>query len=216
MSSTTKRFGLPYVWPTWLTGLLSGDKQCTWALWYRAHFKYEKRRDDSFDSAAWSAGHQSLLLRRVKELSAEGWTCRVESQNDFKLKGRTALLSGKPDILAERNGEWLVVDCKTGRARNSDFFQVLLYMLAVPRSVAGIGRLRGEVCYPDRSVDVAPEALTPLHEESIFAMLRVAGQDEAPEHVPSANECRFCDVADCRERFKEAAEEQPVAVSAEF
>lgn len=179
MSSTTKRHGLPYVWPTWVTGLLSGDKQCTFALWYRAHFKYEKRRDDSFDSAAWSAGHQQLLLRRVKELSADGWTCRVEGQNDFKLKGRTALLSGKPDILALRDGEVLVVDCKTGKPRNSDFWQVLVYMVAVPRTVPfkePVTRFRGEVCYPHGSVVIDPEELTPEREEAIFAMLRTAGQ----------------------------------------
>lgn len=213
MSSTTKRSGLPYVWPTWLTGLLSGDKQCQWALWYRAHFKYEKRRDDSFDSASWSAGHQALAMRRLKELSADGWTVKVEAQNDFRLKGKTALLSGKPDLIATRGNEALVVDAKTGRQRASDFWQVLIYMVAVPRSVPDIPRLRGEVCYEHTSVDIAPEELTPEREESIFAMLRLAGQDTAPAHTPSRNECRFCDIADCRERFNETAEEHFVEVA---
>lgn len=206
MSSTTKRPSV-FIWPTWVTGLLSGDKQCQFALWYRSHFKYEKRRDDSFDSAAWSAGHQALLLRRVKELTADGWRCRVESQNDFKLKGKTGMLSGKIDILAERNGEWLIVDCKTGKPRNSDFFQVLVYMVAAPRTIAGVFKPRGEVCYADHSVDIAPEELTQEREDAIFAMLRLAGQDEAPEAVPSRSECRFCDIADCRDRFEETADE---------
>jgi hypothetical protein len=27
-----------YIWVTWITGLMSADKQCEWAAWFRAHF----------------------------------------------------------------------------------------------------------------------------------------------------------------------------------
>jgi hypothetical protein len=212
MGTTTRRQGLPFVWPTWLTGLLSGDKQCTWASWYRAHFKYEKRPDESFDFAAWSAAHQRLVNKRHAELEADGWTVTVEGQNDFRLKGQTALLSGKPDLVAVRGGEKKVIDCKTGKPRKSDWWQVLIYMTAIPRSRQDLSGLAGEVCYEDRRIDIQPEELTGERQDAIFALLRRLGSDERPRHVPSRFECQFCDVADCTERYAGDTEPQAVAV----
>ena len=34
--TTTPRHGLPFGWPTWLTGLLSGDTHCHGAAWVEA------------------------------------------------------------------------------------------------------------------------------------------------------------------------------------
>lgn len=202
MSATTKRPN-SFIWPTWITGLLSGDKQCEFSAWYRAHFKYEKRADHTFDSAAWTAAHNALVKRRVAELAADGWTCTIEAQNDFKLKGKAALLSGKPDIVALRGDQALVVDAKTGKPRNSDFFQVLIYMVALPRTRPDLPRLSGEVCYTDHRITVAPDELTPEREAAIFAALRLAGGDERPRTTPSRHECAFCDIADCRDRVEQ-------------
>ena len=196
MASSTHR-PFPFIWPTWITGLLAGDKQCRWAAWYRAHYRYEKRPDQNFDSAAWTASHNALVQRRKAALEADGWRVTLEGQNDFKLVGRTAVLSGKPDLLAFKDGQALVSDEKTGKKKNADFWQVLIYMLALPRKRSDLVRLRGEVVYSDDLVvPVAPEELTPQRSEQIFAMLRLVGGDEPPERVPSENECSFCDIAD--------------------
>jgi CRISPR/Cas system-associated exonuclease Cas4 (RecB family) len=211
MSATTPRHGLPFIWPTWITGLLSGDKQCEFAPWYRAHYRYEKRQDGTFDSAAWTAAHNALVKVRLAELLADGWTCTLEAQNDFRLKGKAALLSGKPDIVAVRGAEALVVDCKTGKPRNSDFFQVLIYMVALARTRPDLPTLRGEVCYSDHRIPIAADALTPEREAHIFAALRRVGGNERPRTTPSAQECAFCDVADCRDRV-EKDESQTVSV----
>ena len=66
MATTPKR-GLPTVFVTKLTGLCSGENQCLWAPWFAARFKYDKYEDGGFDSAAWSADHDALVAKRVKE-----------------------------------------------------------------------------------------------------------------------------------------------------
>jgi hypothetical protein len=204
--STTPRHGLPFIWPTWVTGLLSGDKHCAWSAWYRAHFRYEKRPDDSFDFAAWSADHNALVLRRKSELEAGGWSVSIEAQNDFRWKGQTAIVSGKPDLISTRGTDVLVSDCKTGRGRHSDWWQVLLYMAALRKVRPALPPARGEVVYPDQTILIAAEELTPDREAQLFAMFRSVAGDAAPARVPSAHECRFCDIADCPDRFVEAAE----------
>lgn len=211
----TPRYGLPFIWVTWITGLLSGDKHCAFAPWYRAHYKYEKRDDPTFDSAAWSATHNEMVQQRKTQLEAEGWSVTLENQNAFKLQGRTALLSGKQDLIATRNGDTRVIDCKSGKKRDSDWWQVLLYILALRRLRPDLKAISGEVCYSDGPVLIQPEDLTPKREEQIFATLRLVGGDERPAHVPSKFECSFCDVAECTERWKAPARE-PETVAAEF
>jgi len=126
-----------YIWVTWITGLLSGDRHCLWSAWYRAHFKGYERRPTSFDLAAWTANHAEMVRARADALRADGYQVYVEDQNKFTLRGRAATLGGVPDLVAVRDTssdgrEALVVDCKSGRQRNSDFFQVLTYMLVLP------------------------------------------------------------------------------------
>ncbi|MBM0744064.1 hypothetical protein JOY44_20985 [Phormidium sp. CLA17] len=64
-------------------------------------------------------------------------------------------LAGKPDILAIAYQQGLVEDCKTGRKKNSDFYQVLIYLLLVPVSIQkGKGLdLRGRF-NPDRVMEI--------------------------------------------------------------
>lgn len=216
--SAPRRYGLPFVWVTWITGLLSGDKQCVWAAWYRANFRYPKRPDPTFDSAAWTSDHNALVHRRRDELAADGWAIAVEGQNDIKFKGQTAVLAGKPDLVASRGDDVLISDAKTGKQRASDWWQALIYMLALPRVrplLASPEHLAGEVVYGNVVVPVAARDLTSERREQIFALLRVMGADAEPPRTPSANECRFCDIADCPDRI-DAAPEPEMAAAQEF
>ena len=211
--ATTPRHGLPYIYATWLTKVIAGDEQCTYQPWFKAHFRYEKKADPSFDFAAWTIDHKALVERHAAGLRADGWTVTIEDANAFKLFGKTALLSGKPDIIAERNGEVRVCDAKTGAPRHSDFVQVLIYMLSLLRTRGDIKTLSGAVVYQDRVVPVTREELTPAMEEKIFAAVRAAAAAEPPEASPSARGCSFCDIADCRFRVDE---EIPAVMVAEF
>src|SRR6185295_17362145 len=181
--ATTKRPGLPYVWVTWLTKILAGEGQCLYQPWLKAHFRYDKRPDTTFNLA--------------------GWVVTLERQNAFQLFGKSAILAGQPDIVAVRPGETLVVDGKTGQQRHSDLWQVLVYMVVLPRCRENLTNIRGEVCYKSHRVPVEREELTPARAEAIYKLLRtIAGERLAT--TPSQKECGFCDVADCADRFVES------------
>jgi hypothetical protein len=210
--ATTPRPGVPYIWVTYVSKLLAGEQQCLYASWFRSHFKYDKRPDTTFNLAAWTAEHDALVKARADGLRREGWLVTLERQNALKLYGKSAILAGQPDLVAVRDGVTLVVDGKTGQQRHSDFWQVLIYMLVLPRVREDLGQLRGEVCYRDHRIAIEPEELTPARSEAIYALLRTIGAAERPPTTPSEKECAWCDIADCRDRFVTTGERHAVAV----
>jgi len=136
-----------------------------------------------------------------------------EKENEFKLYGSSAILSGKPDLVTvsfepvRRQRFAIVYDVKTGKRRRSDWWQVLIYMLALPRCVARYkdARLLGDITYKGGEHERIPsEELTAARSGEIFAMLRAVGGDFPPKRTPSASECSFCDIGpeDCPERVE--------------
>src|SRR5262245_35721021 len=111
MATTARKF--PYIWVSWLTGILAGSQQCEWKLWFACHFKYDKRADD-FDLAAWTADHDRLVLARQGEFEVDGWQVRRENQNWTRIRGSSAELVGKMDLVADQGGQFVVADGKTG------------------------------------------------------------------------------------------------------
>ena len=199
----------PYVWVTWITRLLAGEHHCEWAAWFRAHHKNYAKQPTDFDLAQWAADHADLVKTRAAQLQADGFTTTLEDQNKFTLKGASgAALGGKPDIVAKKGDRVTVVDCKTGKQRDSDYFQVLTYMTALPSAryeFRGM-EIAGEVAYKDRPIPVAAADLTAEVKGGIFKLLeRVCGAVEL-QRVPSYSECSFCDISavDCPERIEVA------------
>lgn len=207
----TPRTGKPYIWATWLAKLLGGDR-CLWAAWFKAHNKYEKYEEMASDLARWNREHTKLMAARQRELEEAGWTVTVESDNDFKLEGQTAVVAGKPDIVATIPGQILVVDGKTGRERDSDIFQVLLYLMAIPKSRPDlVGDLTGEVYYKSgATVTLTPSELA-AEMPRIVEMIKTISGDTPPVKVPTREECRRCNIGlkDCPERVRE---QRPIAV----
>jgi len=193
-----------YIWVTWITPLLSGDDHCEWKAWFKSHFTYEKRPSD-FDQAKWKADHGEMVRSKVASLKNDGYTVYVEVQNKFILPGRVTTLAGAPDIVAIREPDALVIDCKTGQQRNADYFQVLVYMLVLPHTHhACNGRtLAGEVQYKNQTVRIEPEKLTDEVRQLVSSTLRRIGGDDPAPRVPSFSECRFCEitVGDCADRI---------------
>ena len=95
----------PYIWVTWLTKLLVGENSCEWAAWFRAHYTNFRRAPDDFDSAGWQMNHTALLNEVRDRLQAEGRTVFIEKQNRFVLRGTSATLGGKPDLIAPLRGQ---------------------------------------------------------------------------------------------------------------
>ena len=212
----TKTRESPYLWATWLPKLIAGEDHCFWKAWFKAHFtEYEKLQDDSFDLGRWTADHAFMVYERAKRLRDEGYEVAVEGQNKFYLETRAgATLSGQPDIVAKRDADLLIVDCKTGRPRYSDKVQVLIYMLVWPhvRPEADGMEMRGEIEYSTKSIDIPiADADEGFRQAVRYLITDIAGARELAR-VPCFDECEYCDIsaADCPARVTEQL--QPIVV----
>lgn len=223
----------PYVWVSWLTGLLSGEKQCRYAVWYKANYKYDKL-DSNFDAVRWRGEHAALVRRRTDLLRTDGWTVAVENENAFQVRGRTATLAGCPDIVAVRArepstdrraislagtpataGEVRIDDCKTGKRRDSDWWQVstyLCFLRDVRPDLTGHA-VSGMVAYTDGSLQAVPAPDRTVL-ETIAAVVREAASETVQAATPSQQECSMCDIASCP--YRVAVPTVREAVTGEF
>ena len=91
----------PYIWVTWLTKLLVGENSCEWAAWFRSRhesWSYGKVQSH-FDATTWQLNHTALLNQIRTRLEGENETVFTENQNAFTLRGSSATLVGKPDLI---------------------------------------------------------------------------------------------------------------------
>ena len=123
----------PYIWATWLPKLLTGENSCEWAIWFKAHYRGWDKPLSDFNQADWLARHTKMLNEQRDQWTQRGYEVRVENQNAFRLRGQSATLAGKPDLLVLQNNRVLVVDVKSGREQPWHKFQLMLYMYALPR-----------------------------------------------------------------------------------
>jgi len=201
----------PYIWVTWLTKLLAGESQCEWSAWYRAHHKEYDKLPVEFDIARWTVDHNELVNARREQLLDEGYDVHVEDENAFKRRGKTGIVvSGKPDILAIKDGRGVIEDCKTGRPRTSDQLQVLVYLLLLPVKnprTANVA-LSGRVVYRTGSVDVPASGMDDTFRQRFVDLVHRIGGDKPLAKAPAWSECRWCDIgpADCLPRVTEPPE----------
>jgi hypothetical protein len=188
---------VPSVWVTWLAKLMADELQCHWSAWFRSHYTYEKV-PSSFDSAQWKARHRGLLNQRVTWLEAEGYAIFMEGENWFEVLGRqhSIKVSGKPDLVAICGDDAWVEDCKTGKPKDADLYQVLLYMLLVPLSVERCqGRqLEGRLVYRDSMIAVPASHVNAEFKAQMRAAIAILSNLTPARKVPSFQECRFCDI----------------------
>lgn len=203
----TPRVPRPYLWVTWLSGVLAGSQPCVWQSAFKANFKYDKIPDPTFDSAAWSANHAEAVRARAEELARDGWRCRLEDENAFRIDGRYATLAGKPDIMAYRAGQILVSDIKTGKKKDDHWWQVLVYLQAwplwAPQECDGTVTLSGEVVYPDVVIEISANELTASRSETTWSTIKQLASIQTLTPVPTERGCRYCDipVTECPSRF---------------
>lgn len=185
-----------YIWVTWLSKLLADQSSCKWAVWYKIHFKYEALKR-GFDLERWTKEHDELVQFRARQLRNDGYDVYIEDENRFAVQGCSgAIVAGKPDILALRDGVAYLEDCKTGKKRGSDHVQVAIYKLLAPfyfksRSVA---QFSGRLIYPDGDVSLDGNVEVDLGARMAQMIRELAGSDP-PSKAPSARECRYCDIA---------------------
>ena len=210
--SKTKR-DHAYLWVTWVSKMMAGACNCHWSLWMKAHYKdlpTQERGEDKDDHIRdWTANHVALLNETKAEYEANGYTCYTEDQAGFCMVGKTGVsVAGKCDLVCIKGDEAVVIDIKTGKKRLSDYFQVMIYLIAL-RVTRGpwTGKImRGLVVYPkpEKPVDVPSENIEGNMENFRKAIAIISGDAEAKK-CPSYQECRYCEMpmSECPDRVKD-------------
>ena len=78
----------------------------------------------------------ALLNRIHGDLENEGKTVFTENQNHFSLRGTSATLGGKPDLITTSGSNGIIYDAKTGKPSPSHHIQLMVYMYAIPRALS--------------------------------------------------------------------------------
>ena len=204
----------PYFGVTWLPRLLSGESSCEWATWFKAQHEgwSWSRMPSDFDQAGWLLNHTALLNDQRQRWEQQGYTVLTEGQNSFNLRGSSAVLAGKPDLVARRRDQITVIDAKTGRPSPAHTAQVLIYMYALPRALERYKGLSiaGQVAYPEHVVDIPADAVDGRFVENLGGLIRRLASQIPARRVPSPGECRFCEItlADCPDRADEGPPEE--------
>ena len=201
-----KRRGAPGVWAKSLAKLIGGDDRCWYRAWFQSRY-FVKRPPvppaEAERMAGYQRKHDEIVEARRRGLEAEGFMVRVEDAASFRLIGTRAELTGKPDLVGLRTdpeGERaLVVDAKSGKRRESDLWQVRIYLFALPLTWLRAKLLGGEVAYSDGSVEVRVPG--PAESSRIVAGIKRLSDPEEPPRVGSKFECEECPVVECAERW---------------
>jgi len=211
----------PYIWVTWIVGILAADDNCRFAPWFKSHNKYRKVQKDDGPLKVWKANHGDMVTKRAAQLRADGYTVYLEDQNKFTLQGKTGIeLGGCPDIVAIKYEpvsesvppldatieDAVIVDCKSGKRRDKDFWQVVIYQMVVPHThPIGKGLMfRGEVQYTDGILKIGDEEAQEQFDR-VAKQIQESGGTEPQPATPSRRECGFCDItkADCPKRIEQ-------------
>ena len=206
-----RRNGKSYIWVTWLSKLLVGEQSCEWSPWFRSHHEGRswdravRPADQGMPTLAeWQMKHTAGIVDTRESLENQDFTVFTENQNAFRLTGQTAVLAGKPDLIALNSTTGRILDVKAGKSSPSHIAQVLIYMYAVPKALPQYRGVcfDGAVVYPDDVVEIPAAAVDERFVANLSALIRRVGADAPARRVPSASECGICDIpaADCPER----------------
>jgi hypothetical protein len=202
-----------YLCTIWLARLIAGEITCVWSVWFRVHYGGYKQRPADGRLALWRADHNLEVLALASEREALGEQVWHEGQNAFKLRAAPNLVfAGQPDLISRAPDQQpMILDRKTGRRRDSDRIQVLLYMLCAP---AGLPQCRGTtpsgcVVYGDDREHITPDEITLEFRRTVRAFVDLLAAETPPRRTPTRRECRYCDIsgADCDERIERSADE---------
>ena len=120
----------------------------------------------------------------------------MENQNAFRLRGYSATLAGKPDLLVLQSERVLIVDVKAGREQPWHHYQMMIYMYALPRALPEYRdtHLAGEIIYPTHNDRIPQGGIDQGFIRNLGSLIRRIADDKPAIRVPSASECRFCDI----------------------
>ena len=192
----------PYIWATTLTKLLTGENSCEWAGWFKAHHQNWTKAPSDFDSTIWMLEHTALVNDERAARERVGYTVHTQNQNLFRLTGKMATIAGKPDLIAEKHADAVVIDVKASPSHRA---QVMIYQYAIPKALTQYQgkRLSGHVRYPKAHVAASESAVDQQFIGNLTSLIRRLANETPARRVPSAQECRFYDInkEDCPVRI---------------
>ena len=207
MSPKQRRDG-PYIWVTWLKGLIVGGDSCEWAGWFKTHWQYYDKAPSDFDSVGWNMNHTRLLRDLRIEREQAGELVTIERQNRFTYRTESGVtIGGIPDLVGvpAEGSQGTIYDAKTGQERDSDKVQVMIYMYLLPMAHPDFeGKvLSGELVYRDARYKIPDSAIDDKFVDNLNFWIEVLASDTSAKKVPSEMECRFCDIgqSECPERM---------------
>jgi hypothetical protein len=205
----TTRRSENYLYVTWLSKLMAGEVSCQWATWFRTHYQDFPRVPSDPSLALHVAQHTQLLVELTEERRASGERTVLEAQGFFRVRlSPTMVIGGKPDLVTiDAEGRAKVWDCKSGKQKHSDTLQVMLYMLCLPHAMPEFKGKSLDGCVVYRTgerVEIPRAVIDDDFKVTARRFANLLDADHPPLRVPSAPECRFCDItaADCAERIE--------------
>jgi hypothetical protein len=198
-----------YVWVTWLSKLMAGEVNCHWGAWFKAHYTDYKTPPIDAQLASWTVEHNQYLTELINERKALGEITYKEDQNKFRVRRPSGLvIAGKPDLITytKATGQYTVYDVKTGKQRQSDIIQVMLYCYCLPyASPIYKGKaLDGCVIYKTDRVEVPSKMVDDAFTKKAVYFLNLIETPNAPDKCPSSVECEYCELSaqDCPEKVQ--------------
>ena len=105
----------PRISPVWLAGLLSGEAHCQWASWFRTHHEdWDKVEVPGLPGLDWETQYTYQLNDCIKRYEAQGYTVSNGGPNAYSLSIGEAVLSGRPDVIAAKGEDCVVIDFPKG------------------------------------------------------------------------------------------------------
>ena len=111
----------------------------------------------------------------------------TEDQNASRLQGKFATLAGKPDLIAVKGSDMVVIGTKMDRLNPATSAQVMMYMYAVPRALEQCRRaeFRGHVIHPDGNVQVPTSGVDGKFVDKIGSLVRRLADETPARRFPA-------------------------------
>ena len=164
-----------------------------------------------FGISQWLMDHTALLNELRGNWESQGYSVLREDQNHFAPRGSSAVLAGKPDLVARKGEEVSVIDAKTGQTSPAHVVQVMLYMYSLSRMERYSGGIiTGQVAYSDDVVDIPAESVDEAFIRNAGQLITRMASEMPAKRVTSSRECRYCEItsADCPERVEDNPPEE--------
>jgi hypothetical protein len=198
----------PRISPLWLAGLLSGDVQCQWASWFRTHHEdWDRVETPGLPGLDWQTQYTVQLNGCIRRYEEQGYTVSNGAPNAYSLSLGDAVLSGRPDVIATKGDDCIVIDFPKGEANRSHELQAITHLYALPRAVERLRGMspRGELVYSREMVDIPADSVDREFIEKLYRQAERLASKEPLARVPSPDECWTCDItaSDCFERMED-------------